>query len=367
LTTKKRRYNVDNPFKSPAVLSVCTGMRGLETGIEAVLGNTRPVAYVEIEAFIIQNLIALMEQGVLDPVPVWADLTTFDAAPFYGKIHGLAGGYPCQGESIAGNTRGQEDPRFIWWHIERIITTAKPVWCFFENVQNHLNISYPIVQRSLREAGYWVEEGILSAEEVGAPHQRKRLFILALSMGHTKSDYQQWLRQLYSGEREPGRSGKAMDHSCFNGFKQEHKISTGRNCIINAGETVAYTEFRDKGKLFTGILEQSKKTKASERCSKTVADTGDPGLQRGKQPATFNKGFREQEPFGSIAECRFPMPPGPGQYPWEESRTIEPGMGCTAHGYNFREDLLRMYGNCVVWPTAAKAFFTLLKKHGITI
>ena len=36
------------------------------------------------------------------------------------------------------------------------------------------------------------------------------------------------------------------------------------------------------------------------------------------------------------------------QHEWEEPRTIEPGVGCTVNGYNFRNDLLRMYGNGVV-------------------
>jgi len=39
--------HVDSPFQSPAVLSLCTGMRGLERGIERVIGPVRTIAYVE--------------------------------------------------------------------------------------------------------------------------------------------------------------------------------------------------------------------------------------------------------------------------------------------------------------------------------
>jgi len=42
-------------------------------------------------------------------------------------------------------------------------------------------------------------------------------------------------------------------------------------------------------------------------------------------------------------------------------------MGSTINGYNFREDLLRAYGNGVVEQTAEIAFIDLLRKHGITI
>jgi hypothetical protein len=37
-------------------------------------------------------------------------------------------------------------------------------------------------------------------------------------------------------------------------------------------------------------------------------------------------------------------------------------MGYAAHGYNYREDLLRMAGNAVVEQQAEIAFRTLLKK-----
>jgi hypothetical protein len=37
-------------------------------------------------------------------------------------------------------------------------------------------------------------------------------------------------------------------------------------------------------------------------------------------------------------------------------------LGCTINGYNFRNDLLRMYGNGVVEQTAEIAIRDLLKK-----
>ena len=89
---------VDNPFKSPAILSFCPGLLGIERGLANVIGALRVVAYVEIEAFIIANLVAGMESGLVDPAPIWTDAKTFDAKPFRGRIHGIIGGYPCPGE-----------------------------------------------------------------------------------------------------------------------------------------------------------------------------------------------------------------------------------------------------------------------------
>ena len=60
-------------------------------------------------------------------------------------------------------------------------------------------------------------------------------------------------------------------------------------------------------------------------------------------------------------EYRWPAPPGREQYPWEAPRLVA-GMDCTINGYNFREDLLRMLGNAVVYQTAAKAYIDLLSK-----
>src|SRR5687767_3415995 len=75
----KMNNNVDNPFKSPAIISFCPGILGIERGLKRAGVHPRVMAYVEIEAYIIANLVAGMEAGVLDPAPVWTDAKTFDA------------------------------------------------------------------------------------------------------------------------------------------------------------------------------------------------------------------------------------------------------------------------------------------------
>lgn len=61
-----------------------------------------------------------------------------------------------------------------------IIGESKPILCFFENVRNHINIGFDIVCKDLQDLGYRVEAGIFNALEIGAPHLRERLFILAV-------------------------------------------------------------------------------------------------------------------------------------------------------------------------------------------
>lgn len=184
-------------------------MRGLERGLERAIGPINVAAYVEIEAFVIENLLQQMEQGLLAPAPVWSDLKTFPSEAFHNKIHGITGGYPCQPFSVAGKRHGTDDPRHLWPHILSIIRATLPLWTFFENVPGHLNIGYQEVRSDLQSLGYSVAEGLFSAHEIGAPHKRLRLFILA------------------------------VDNACLNRLQQVNKIQAGGHGSQPPGQTLA--------------------------------------------------------------------------------------------------------------------------------
>lgn len=300
----KRKINVDNTKQPQRILSLCTGMRGLERGIERAGVDLAVASYVEIEAFVIWNLVKQMEQGVLAPAPVYSNLKTFPWKQFHGRIHGIIGGYPCQPFSCAGSRKGTEDPRHLWPYIKEGIHAVRPLWCFFENVPGHLTLGYEEVRNDLCELGYSVEEGIYSAEEVGAPHQRKRLFILAVK----------------------------MDNSNRNGHKSEHEISTRRDIAELTSKEMANTE---KSGLYGHV---SKGDSSTYGCS------------------------------SEYGECdKWPSRPGEDQHEWEEPRTIEKQsfescLGSATSRYNFREDLLRMLGNAVVEQTAELAWIDLWNK-----
>jgi len=318
---------VDNPFKSPAVISFCPGILGIERGLKRTGVHPRVMAYVEIEAFIIANLVAGMEAGILDPAPIWTDAKTFDAQPFRGRIHGIIGGYPCPGESLAGLREGHLYKGFIWPAIRRSIAATRPLWCFFENVDDHLTGTYPIIQRSLHNMGYRVEEGIFSAEEVGATHERQRLFILAVA-----------------------------NSDCY-GYR------TGAEQIIGAGSK---NESEEQRKEWYKILREWMWDVVKDS-SEELGDSRSQRLERllcRRKSWIPNeaKSFKRREPFRTDS-AYWPAEQGHYQHEWEEPRTIEPGLGCTINGYSFREDLLRALGNSVVEQTAELAFITLLQKH----
>ena len=160
-------------------VSLCAGYGGIDLGLKRAIPTLRTVAFSEIEAYACANLVAKMEAGQLDPAPIWTDLKTFPWGAFHGRVDILSGGYPCQPFSSAGKRLGTDDPRHLWPFIAAGIRLMQPRFCFFENVEGHVSLGLRAVIEELAELGYTATWGIFSASEVGAPHQRKRVFILA--------------------------------------------------------------------------------------------------------------------------------------------------------------------------------------------
>lgn len=222
---------VDFTKQPQRVISLCTGIRGIERGLELAGVNVQSVCSVEIEALVCANLVAEMEAGVLAPHPIWTNVKTFSmfSERFRGKVHGITGGYPCQPFSLAGQRRGESDPRHLWPSIREIVATVRPVWCFFENVDDHLTMGFDQVYRDLRDMGYTVEGDVFSAAEAGAPHDRQRLFILAVE----NSSRKRWGRRDNAGSdwgwalQAQGSGG--MDNTVRGRQQQEHEVRTGGN------------------------------------------------------------------------------------------------------------------------------------------
>jgi len=120
-----------------------------------------------------------MSDGFLDEAPVWTDITTFDGKPWRGIVDIVTAGWPCQPFSTMGRRKGEDDPRHLWPHVARITRECRPLVLFGENVANHVKIGFDQVRRELREMGYGCEAGVFSAAEVGPPHGRNRLFVMA--------------------------------------------------------------------------------------------------------------------------------------------------------------------------------------------
>lgn len=116
-------------------------------------------------------------------VPLYGDVTTlqWEELP---SIDILAGGYPCQPFSLAGKRMAQDDPRHLWPHIAKGVEVLQPQYVFFENVYGHLSKGLSDVLIDLTALGYTVAWGVQKASDVGAPHERKRVFIMGKHEPH---------------------------------------------------------------------------------------------------------------------------------------------------------------------------------------
>lgn len=375
---------MDYTQQSPVILSLCSGMRGIERGLECAFNQLQwqqptIAAYVEIETFICYNLVKQMEQGVLAPAPVWTDLKTFPSANFHRKLHGIIGGYPCQPFSFTGKRGGTNDPRHLWPYIQGIIKSTEPVFCFFENVPGHINLGYDQVYRSLCDMGYHVEAGLYSAEEVGAPQIRQRLYILAIKSEYTRSNsIQRWkiergLRHEFEttsgGSNQLSNPNSIQRGNQFGSIQNKASQKQGtedkrqwvRHGFGNSGEKLPNP---DGERLEEPIDGTDRKTQYAiiERDSDEKLEyplsAGQQGIGNNRKPLK-PKHIR----FIHTGTNRWPARPGEHQHDWESPRT-ESRLGFRVNGYNFREDLLRMAGNAVVSQTAEVAFLDLLlNKH----
>lgn len=184
------------------VLSLCSGVGMHDVGLGAVF-DARTVCYVEREAFSASQLAALMEAGCLDAAPVWSDLATFDARPWRGVVDCVVAGLPCQPYSVAGKQLGNTDKRAIGdgdgpiVHFLRIVRECRPAVVFLENVPAWVVGGwFRPVGEQLCELGYELEAPLfLGADDVGASHQRERVWLMA----YEPSRGQRVLRESWRG------------------------------------------------------------------------------------------------------------------------------------------------------------------------
>ena len=93
----------------------------------------------------------------------------------------LTGGYPCQPFSHAGNRKGKNDERHLWPYVLDAIRAIRPQYAILENVSGHITLGFADVLADIAEIGWSCEWGTYRASDVGAPHRRERLFIVAIN------------------------------------------------------------------------------------------------------------------------------------------------------------------------------------------
>jgi len=157
--------------------SLCTGYGGLDMAID---GDTVWVSDIDKHA-------AKLLAHRFPTVPNLGDLTAVDWESVE-PVDILTAGYPCQPFSHAGKREGQNDDRHIWPHIANAIRVLRPGHVFLENVAGHLSLGFGDVLADLAQVGYDARWVCVRASDVGAPHRRERLFILATNTQRDRSD-----------------------------------------------------------------------------------------------------------------------------------------------------------------------------------
>jgi DNA (cytosine-5)-methyltransferase 1 len=125
---------------------------------------------------------------MLPDAPIFGDIRAFIdqgfARSYQGLVDVVTAGFPCQPFSVAGKRQGEMDERNMWPDTMRCIELVRPQWVLLENVPGLLAHRYfGRILGDLAKAGYDCRWNIISAYEVGAVHQRERLFIVANSNG----------------------------------------------------------------------------------------------------------------------------------------------------------------------------------------
>ncbi len=366
-------------------LSLCSGYGGIDLGLRQEIPNLRTVAYAEIEAFACELLLARMESGQIDSAPIWPNLKTFPWESFRDRVDILSGGYPCQPFSAAGKRLGKDDPRHLWPYIADGIRLLRPKLCFFENVEGHISLGLRDVIEELGRLGYEATWGIFSASEVGAPHQRKRVFILA----H---------RQCEGLERWNSRVQSESDRC-----RLSSEFGASGDVLGNTGHGAARTRPESIGaQLSTSGIPGHAVADADN--SRSGKDKLLPELRSARiEQSSCYSGVTKSEKEREVAQA-WPSRPSEPQHDWEPPRVVgngngldrsaspegrkhdaeigsagvgqtEPTMGRDADGSTCgmdyaelcisgdnRTDELRLLGNGVVPAVAALAFRTLLKQ-----
>jgi len=242
--------------------------------------------------------------------------------------------------------KAKRTPRHLWPYIQGAIAIIRPRFCFFENVEGHLTLGFKDVCHDLGELGYELTAGLFSAAECGAPHQRKRVFILAHRIGE-------------------GLEGVLPE---FTAVRREDEGRPAPRCSQVSGEW--------RRVLFANECEGFPDEAWCE-CGFDYCECPCPG--------PTEDGWEYEEIDGEMwarREPRWPARPGEPQHEWEEPRVVaksdaqrcdrrkvEPELGRatpgTASGVDptaNRVDRLRLLGNGVVPATCEVAFRTLYKE-----
>ena len=244
------------------------------------------------------------------------------------KVDIISGGFPCQDISVAGKGAGIEGERSgLWTELHRVISELRPRFAFIENVPMLTIRGGGRVISELAEIVYDAEWQIMGADDVGAWHRRKRIWIVAYPGCNGRGNLQQRsIRRNGKGElaQEIDRNTKTVKTSRPSATSKIVSNAEHNGSSTTDGQREKIESPKPTGKKSIGELERRSDlqdvpdTTSKRRCS------GDTTRKNAKDAWEL----RRSERFGY----------------W----SFEPELGRVAHGIPKRVDRLKGIGNAVV-------------------
>ena len=298
------------------------------------------IGAVEIEDYPRQVLLQRQRDGILPRFPIWDDVRTFredneETREYIDKLKSIrhklviTGGFPCQDISSAGKGAGIKagNRSGLWFEMARIINEIRPKFVLVENSPALTSRGLGIVLGDLAKMDYNAKTGVLGAVDVGAPHKRERIWILANS--NSQSVWKQSeLKQKFKSSSKLKYSG--IEKSMANPMQlRSQGVRTDRTIEGQIG--LCSREGSNK--------EQTLPNTMSERCSQVEQ--------------VYCRGKTGPRQTNQAKQC----PINSRQSGWWE---VEPELGRVADGVADRVDRLEAIGNGQV-PAVAYAAWELFK------
>ncbi len=339
-------------------LSLFTGAGG---GLLAsILLGWRTVGAVEWNDYCCKVLHQRQKDGVLDDFPIFnIDIREFNKriAPAYkGLVDVVSAGFPCQPFSTAGKQLGEDDPRNQWPATIECIRVVRPRFAFLENVPGLINSGYfGTILGDLAKSGYDARWRVLSSAELGAPHLRKRLWIVAYA------NRQRLNRG--SGAKRKRRRSEDSDRRQMGHAKSERRREKGQSVgrsperVAGAGAEVANPDSSRFSRSFNNQSGGDQKQNGSAYREVGKAVKGKP-VSNSENANPFSERRQKLNPSRVAGDAG--QPAGFSAEKWGKTWwAAEPDLGRLAHGVANRVDRIKALGNGQV-PAVAAAAWRLL-------
>lgn len=315
------------------LLDLFSGIGGFSYAAEKLVGGYETVAFCESNDFC---------KAVLNKhwpgVPIHNDVRKLanEADRYRGLVDVVCGGYPCQGFSLAGSRKGQEDHRYLWPEMLRIIKATRPRFVIGENVAGHITLGLDDVLSDLEAENYTARAFVIPACAKDAKHRRDRVWIV----GYTEH---------YGSSAAEVRGSDAKDEGRPQKGQKQAKQSEGANRPTSDAvlENTSSGKRQSRPEKQGALREVSKNRRehdysggSGEAYTANVTNTNSQRLQGQRQkPSRTSKEQRDtRNPCWWSTEPNFPR---------------------VANGVPNRVDRIRALGNSIVPPVVAEIFIAI--------